>query len=109
MTIAALRGRKPRGYSEVGSVLHELGIINREQAGLLKAMAGLRNILVHMYAHADEEKVLEASRRVRVCIFLVRFSMLVRSFPHFGWGGLSGFILHPTLIQAGPKPAHTPI
>ncbi len=61
MTIAALRGRKPRGYSEVGFVLEELGIINHEQAELLTGVAGLRSMLVHMYAHVNKEKVLEAS------------------------------------------------
>ena len=64
MTIAALRGRKPRRYSEVGFVLHELGIIDRTQAELLKAMAGLRNILVHVYTHIDKERVLETARRL---------------------------------------------
>ncbi len=64
MAISALRGRRPSRYSEIGFVLYELGVLNREQAEMLRAMAGLRNILVHMYAQVDREKVLEFSRRL---------------------------------------------
>jgi len=64
MAISALRSRKPSRYSEVGHVLHELGILSREQAEMLRAMAGLRNVLVHMYAQVDREKVLEFSKRL---------------------------------------------
>jgi len=64
MSVAALGGRKPSRYSEVGFVLYELGIIDPSQAETFRAMAGLRNILVHMYASVDKEKVMEASRKL---------------------------------------------
>jgi len=62
MAISALRGRRPSSYSEVGAILYELGVLNRDYAELLRAMAGLRDTLVHMYASVDREKVLEASK-----------------------------------------------
>lgn len=58
MAISALKARRPRTYSEVGRVLHELGILDRQEAETLRSMAGLRNILVHAYAAVDREKVL---------------------------------------------------
>jgi len=64
MAISALRGRRPSSYSEVGVILYELGVLSRDYAELLRTMAGLRNILVHMYASVDREKVLEASKRL---------------------------------------------
>ncbi|MGC9153363.1 MAG: DUF86 domain-containing protein [Vulcanisaeta sp.] len=48
-----LNARRPSGYSEVGYVLHELGIIDKEDADLMKSLAGLRNMLVHEYAVID--------------------------------------------------------
>jgi len=64
MAISALGGRRPSSYSDVGVVLYELRILDEECAQLLKAMAGLRNILVHMYSGVDRDKVLEASKRL---------------------------------------------
>ena len=62
MAISVLKGRKPTKYSEIGFVLQDLGVISSDQAEKLRAMAGLRNILVHMYAGVDRKKVLEASK-----------------------------------------------
>jgi len=64
MAISVLGGRRPSSYSEIGVVLYELRILDEEYAQLLKAMAGLRNILVHMYSGVDRDKVLEASKRL---------------------------------------------
>jgi len=64
MAISVLGGRRPSSYSEIGVVLYELRILDEGCAQLLKAMAGLRNILVHMYSGVDKDKVLEASRRL---------------------------------------------
>jgi len=64
MAVSALKGRKPERYSEIGAVLHELGILDSAHADLLKAMAGLRDILVHMYSRVDREKVVEASKKL---------------------------------------------
>jgi len=64
MAISALKGRKPGRYSEIGAVLHELGVLDSVHADLLKAMAGLRDILVHMYSRVDGEKVVEASKKL---------------------------------------------
>ena len=31
---------------------------------MMRAMAGLRNLLVHMYARIDRDKIIETSRRL---------------------------------------------
>ena len=64
MVISVLQGKRPSRYSEIGPILHELGVLNQEQAGTLKTIADLRDVLVHMYAHVDREKVLDASKRL---------------------------------------------
>jgi len=50
MVIVALGGRTPKGYSEVGELLSDLGVLGEGDAKLLKSMSGMRNILVHAYA-----------------------------------------------------------
>ncbi len=58
MVAAALGGKTPKAYSEIGAILNQLNVINRQQAETLRSMAGLRNILVHLYAAIDREKIL---------------------------------------------------
>lgn len=65
MVVAGL-GRRLERYSDIGPLLRELGMLDEDDAKLLRAMAGLRNILVHMYASVDRSKVLEASKTLAV-------------------------------------------
>ena len=83
MAISALHGRRPSRYSEIGAILHELSLINSNQAEVLRSMAGLRNVLVHMYARVDREKVLEFAKRfVRDAVELA--SMMVNGVKNRG-------------------------
>jgi uncharacterized protein YutE (UPF0331/DUF86 family)/predicted nucleotidyltransferase len=66
MVIAALGLRRPRAYSEVGYILWEQGILNRQDAETLRSLAGLRNVLVHAYARVDRGRVLEFAERLKV-------------------------------------------
>ena len=65
MIIVALSARRPRGYSEVGFVLRDLGVLCEDDASLLKSMAGLRNILVHEYVFIDRERIREYANRLK--------------------------------------------
>jgi uncharacterized protein YutE (UPF0331/DUF86 family)/predicted nucleotidyltransferase len=65
MIIAVLNAPRPRSYSEIAHILRDLGVLGEEDANLLRALAGLRNILVHGYAVIDREKIVEFSRRLR--------------------------------------------
>lgn len=64
MAIAALSERMPEKYSEIGDLLYEIGLLGAEDSRVMRAMAGLRNLLTHMYAHIDRDKVIEASGRL---------------------------------------------
>ena len=64
MAISILNGRTPKKYSEIGEVLKELNLIDDKDAILLRSVAGLRNILVHIYARIDRDKVLSAAERI---------------------------------------------
>ena len=66
MVISALKGREPKAYSEVGYILHDLGVLEESDATLLKSMAGLRNILVHAYAAIDRGKIAEFSEKLKL-------------------------------------------
>jgi uncharacterized protein YutE (UPF0331/DUF86 family)/predicted nucleotidyltransferase len=65
MIIAALSAKRPRGYSEVGFVLRDLGVLCEDDASLLKSMAGLRNILVHEYVFIDRDRIREYANRLK--------------------------------------------
>ena len=62
MVIAALEGRTPKGYSEVGEVLSDLDALGEGDVKLLKSMSGMRNILVHAYATIRRDLVVSSSR-----------------------------------------------
>jgi uncharacterized protein YutE (UPF0331/DUF86 family)/predicted nucleotidyltransferase len=62
MVIAALGGRTPKGYSEVGELLSDLGALGEGDVKLLKSMSGMRNILVHAYATIRRDLVVGSSR-----------------------------------------------
>jgi len=49
--------RKPGTYKEVIEVLGEKGVLSEEFVERFAPAAGFRNILVHMYAEVDVEKV----------------------------------------------------
>jgi len=64
MVISALKGKRPKAYSEIGYILQDLDVLEEREAKLLKSLAGLRNILVHAYATIDREKVAEFAERL---------------------------------------------
>ena len=65
MVIAALGGRTPKGYSEVGELLSDFGALGESDAKLLRSMAGMRNILVHAYATIRRDLITNSSRSLR--------------------------------------------
>jgi len=65
MAIAALGGRTPKGYAEVGELLSDLGVLSEDDARLLRSMAGMRNILVHAYATLRRDLITNSSRSLR--------------------------------------------
>ena len=52
----------PRNYADIYRVLRDEGVIAAELADKLMAMARFRNVLVHLYADVDEERVLAILR-----------------------------------------------
>lgn len=60
MAISVVDGRTPKGYSEIGTLLAELGLLDEKDAKVLKSMAGMRNILVHAYAIVDRNLVMSS-------------------------------------------------
>jgi len=65
MVISARGGRTPKGYSEVGDLLLDLGALGESDSKLLRSMVGMRNILVHAYATVKRDAVSDASRSLR--------------------------------------------
>jgi len=65
MIIVALNAPRPKSYSEIALILRYLGVLGEEDANLLKALAGLKSILVHGYAVINRERIIEFSRRLR--------------------------------------------
>jgi len=63
MVLSALGG-SPSGYRDVAASLSRLNLLNREDAELMRKMAGLRNILVHAYVGTSRETVVESSKRL---------------------------------------------
>jgi uncharacterized protein YutE (UPF0331/DUF86 family) len=55
--IASERWRAPRDYRDVFSVLQENGVVTEEFAQTLRQMAGLRNLLVHLYWEIDDAQI----------------------------------------------------
>jgi uncharacterized protein YutE (UPF0331/DUF86 family) len=52
----------PRSYADIFRVLRDEGLLTGELAEHLMAMARFRNVLVHLYAEVDEERVLKILR-----------------------------------------------
>lgn len=52
----------PRSYADIFRVLREEGLLTGDLAERLMAMARFRNVLVHLYAEVDEERVFKIFR-----------------------------------------------
>ncbi len=52
----------PGSYADVFRVLRDEGVVEKDLAERLMAMARFRNVLVHAYAEVDEDRVLEILR-----------------------------------------------
>lgn len=55
--IATERLRAPQDYKDTFAVLNEAGIIPAECARTMRELAGLRNLLVHLYWEVDDRMV----------------------------------------------------
>lgn len=52
----------PKSYADIFRVLRDEGVVAADLANRLMAMARFRNVLVHLYAEVDEERVLKILR-----------------------------------------------
>lgn len=52
----------PKSYADIFRVLRDEKVVAAELADRLMAMARFRNVLVHLYAEVDEERVLKILR-----------------------------------------------
>ncbi len=57
--ISRLHLRRFEGYKEIFSILGEANIIPNEFVHPLREMAGLRNMLVHLYWEIDNEEIID--------------------------------------------------
>jgi len=57
--IAAERLRAPQDYRDSFTVLNEAGILPPELTHTMRELAGLRNLLVHVYWDVDDEMIYE--------------------------------------------------
>lgn len=64
MAISAAGGPTPKGYSEIGTLLADLYLLDEKDAKVLKSMAGMRNILVHAYATIDRNLVMSSASKL---------------------------------------------
>lgn len=55
--IAANGWRVPQDYGDAFTVLAEHDVIDNDLAANLRALAGLRNLLVHLYDEIDDDRV----------------------------------------------------
>jgi uncharacterized protein YutE (UPF0331/DUF86 family) len=60
--IAADGHRVPRDYGDAFRVLGEVGVLDAELAQRMAALAGARNLIVHLYAEVDDERLARAVR-----------------------------------------------
>lgn len=64
MVIAALNGKPPGAYSEVGEALQNLNVLMEKDANLLRSMASMRNLLVHAYAAVRRDLITDAKGKL---------------------------------------------
>ncbi len=57
--VARLTGRVPDEYGQCFIILRDMGYIDSDYAVKLKSMAGLRNILIHLYYEVDDRRVIK--------------------------------------------------
>ncbi len=62
--IAAKGWSLPSTYAEIGEILGRHGVLKGDLAARLSALAGLRNVLVHLYSEVDRERILMFLDRV---------------------------------------------
>jgi uncharacterized protein YutE (UPF0331/DUF86 family) len=55
--IATERLRSPKDYKDSFQVLHEAGILPADVTRTMRELAGLRNLLVHLYWDVDDEMI----------------------------------------------------
>ena len=55
--IASQGWEEPSSYEEIARILGAHGVLGSDEARLLSGLAGLRNIIVHMYAEIDYEEL----------------------------------------------------
>jgi uncharacterized protein YutE (UPF0331/DUF86 family) len=60
--IAAGGHRVPRDYGDAFRVLAEVGVLDDGLADRLVALAGTRNVIVHLYAEVDDDRLARAVR-----------------------------------------------
>jgi uncharacterized protein YutE (UPF0331/DUF86 family) len=60
--IAAQRLRAPQDFKDTFRVLNEAGIVPDDCAARMRELAGLRNLLVHLYWEVDDRLILEGIR-----------------------------------------------
>jgi uncharacterized protein YutE (UPF0331/DUF86 family) len=60
--IAADGYRPPRDYGDAFRVLAEEGVLDEALAMRMVALAGARNLIVHLYAEVDDERLARAVR-----------------------------------------------
>lgn len=59
--ISAQDWRIPRTYREVAEILYEYGVLTGEERDVLTKLAGLRNVLVHLYYLEVDHELLHRS------------------------------------------------
>ena len=60
--IAAEGYRPPRDYGDAFRILADAGVLEAGLAGRMVALAGARNLIVHLYAEVDDERLARAVR-----------------------------------------------
>lgn len=60
--VAAVGLRQPRDYADIFEVLGEGGVLDRDFARQVQAMAGMRNRLVHVYGDLEATRLHEFAR-----------------------------------------------
>jgi len=63
MVLSAM-GSSPTGYIDVAASLGRFGLLSSNDAELMRAMAGLRNVLVHAYVGVNREIVNKSSKEL---------------------------------------------
>ncbi|MEM3677930.1 MAG: HepT-like ribonuclease domain-containing protein [Candidatus Bathyarchaeia archaeon] len=58
MVISALGGKAPERYSD-------MGVLGRSDGGLLRSMAGMRNVLVHAYADIKRDLIMNSVDKLK--------------------------------------------